>query len=127
MNPRPAISIIIPVYNEETTIAAMLESLGETESAEVIVVDGGSTDRTAEIAAQKARVIHRAPGRAAQMNDGAAISSADLLLFLHADVRLAPGALDRIRTALADPAVVGGNLDIRYAGNGLTAGVFTRV
>src|ERR1041384_3463297 len=110
MSPRPAVSIIIPAYNEESAIGAMLESLGESAAAEVIVVDGGSTDRTVEIAARRARVIQSALGRAAQMNAGAAVASADLLLFLHADVRLDPGAVDRIRVALADPAVVGGNL-----------------
>jgi rSAM/selenodomain-associated transferase 2 len=126
MSPSPAVSVIIPTFNEEAAIAAVLESLGDDAATEVIVVDGGSGDRTVEIAARKARVIHAPAGRAAQMNAGAKAASADLLLFLHADVRLAPGALDRIRDAMRDPVVAGGNFDIRYEG-GAPAAVFTLI
>lgn len=124
---RPDVSIVIPVYNEEATIGAVLDCLSVFRSAEVIVVDGGSTDRTAEIAAGRARLIRAKCGRAKQMNAGAEAARGDVLLFLHADVRLAPSALDQIRQAVSDAGVAGGNLDIRYEGGDLAASVFTRV
>jgi len=123
----PDVSVIIAVYNEEAAIGGLLDSLPATESAELIAVDGGSTDRSAELAAQRARVVRSPLGRGVQMNAGAKIATGRVLLFLHADVRLAPGALDRIRLAMQDGAVVGGNFDIRYEGDDLPARVFTRV
>ncbi len=123
----PAISIIVPVYNEEATIGGLLQDLRSQRSAEVIVVDGGSTDRTAELAAPNARLIHSEMGRAAQMNAGAAAASGEVLLFLHADARLEDGSLDQIRRAMQDGSIVGGNFDIRYEGDGCAAGIFTRI
>src|ERR1039458_9285807 len=113
----PAISIVVPVYNEEAAIGGLLDNLGAQGFAEVIVVDGGSTDRTAELASQRARFLRSEMGRGAQMNAGAAAASGETLLFLHADVRLEEGSLDEIRRAMEDAAIVGGNFDIRYEGN----------
>jgi rSAM/selenodomain-associated transferase 2 len=123
----PAISIVVPVYNEEAAIGGLLDNLGIHGSAEVIVVDGGSTDRTAEVASPRARVVRSERGRAAQMNAGGATASAETLLFLHADVRLAEGSLEQIGRAMEDAAIVGGNFDIRYEGNDWAAGAFTRI
>jgi rSAM/selenodomain-associated transferase 2 len=123
----PAISIVVPVYNEEAAIGGLLDNLGAQRFGEVIVVDGGSTDRTAELASQRVRVIRSEIGRAAQMNAGAAAASGETLLFLHADVRLEEGSLDQIRRAMEDAATVGGNFDIRYGGNDWAAGAFTRI
>ncbi len=122
----PAISIIVPVYNEEVAIVRLLDSLDAQSVAEVIVVDGGSTDRTVEIALQRAHLVRSGLGRAAQMNAGAAAASGKILLFLHADVLLGRGALDQLRLALEDAAAVGGNFDIRYEGKDWAAGAFTR-
>jgi rSAM/selenodomain-associated transferase 2 len=116
----------MPVYNEEAVIGEALENL-DAQAAEVIVVDGGSTDRTVEITARKARVLHAKRGRAMQMNAGAENACGDILLFLHADARLAAGALDQIRRAMADAKVAGGNFDIHYEGGDWAAAVFTRV
>lgn len=123
----PTISIVVPVYNEEAVIGGLLDNLGTQGSAEVIVVDGGSTDRTADLASHRARLVRSEIGRAAQMNAGAAVASGEILLFLHADVRLEAGYLDQIRRAMEDVAIVGGNFDIRYEGNDWAAGTFTRV
>jgi rSAM/selenodomain-associated transferase 2 len=78
--------------------------------AEVVVVDGGSRDRTREIAAAVPgiRVLSAPRGRGPQMNAGARATTAPVLLFLHADVSLPDDATAWIARALADPAVVAG-------------------
>lgn len=81
---------------------------------EVIVVDGGSADRTREICRESgAVVLSSSPGRARQMNHGAQMAQGDVLLFLHADTQLPPFALTDIRSALEDPECVGGHFDVR--------------
>ena len=67
------LSIIIPVLNEERTIAGTVSDLARIEACEIIVVDGGSTDRTAEVVRDgPSRLVAAARGRAAQMNQGRA-------------------------------------------------------
>jgi rSAM/selenodomain-associated transferase 2 len=127
MTSAPAISIVVPVYNEEAALGGLLDNLCAQGSAEVIVVDGGSADRTAELARHRARVVRSEIGRATQMNAGAAAASGETLLFLHADVRLGEGSLEQIRRAMEDAAIVGGNFDIRYEGDDWAAGAFTRI
>ena len=107
----PRISVIVPALDEERRIAPALRALVDSEAwHEVIVVDGGSSDRTAELAraVDGVRVLESPRGRARQMNRGAAAATGDVLLFLHADVGLPPDARERIAAALADPAVVAG-------------------
>jgi rSAM/selenodomain-associated transferase 2 len=107
------ISIVVPTLDEEATLAATLGRLREPEVREVIVADGGSTDRTRAIAAPLAdRVIEAPRGRASQMNAGAAAASGDVLLFVHADTRMPRGFAAAIVRALADRAVVGGRFDV---------------
>jgi rSAM/selenodomain-associated transferase 2 len=92
------LSIVVPCLNEAHGIAATLVSLAplRARGAEVIVVDGGSHDHTAERAAPLAdAVITAARGRASQMNAGAARARGEILLFLHADTVL-PGAADAL-------------------------------
>jgi rSAM/selenodomain-associated transferase 2 len=88
--------------------------------AEVIVVDGGSSDRTVDIARSfpAVRVVSAPRGRGTQMNAGAALASRDVLLFLHADVALPPDAAAWVAHALADPAVVGGAFRTRTVADG---------
>jgi rSAM/selenodomain-associated transferase 2 len=85
------LSVVVPALNEAAGIRAALQALGplRTRGHEVIVVDGGSGDGTAELArALCDRVLCAPRGRALQMNAGAAAASGDALVFLHADTRL---------------------------------------
>jgi rSAM/selenodomain-associated transferase 2 len=103
------ISVIIPTLNEVSHIAAAVESAWVAGAAEVIVVDGGSSDQTTTLATQHgARVLKNGQGRGPQQNCGAAAAAADVLLFLHADCRLSADAGQQIEDALADEAVLGG-------------------
>jgi len=111
------ISVIIPVLNEEKNIAVTLQSLARFAPFQIIVVDGGSTDRTAGICQQfGVKVMVSARGRAQQMNSGAKAASGDILLFLHADTTLPNSAFDDIRLALGDSRYVGGRFDVELDG-----------
>lgn len=125
----PSVSILVPTYREASTIEGLLDNLSLLRADEIIVIDGGSLDGTAETASRfgGVRLVHAAPCRAAQMNAGVLASRGDILVFLHADVRLNPGALEAVRRALSDPAVAGGNFDIRYDGSDFAAACFTRI
>jgi len=113
------LSIIIPTLNEAEGIAATLESLAglRCRGHEVIVVDGGSSDGTADLVHGLAdRVLAASPGRAGQMNAGACAAAGDVLLFLHADSRL-PDAADRlVLQGLAEGGAAWGRFDVRIAG-----------
>lgn len=81
---------------------------------EVVVSDGGSSDRTVEIArAAGARVVAGGRGRGVQLNRGAAAASGDVLVFLHADTRLPEGAVTAVREAVGR-GVVGGGFLVRF-------------
>lgn len=85
------LAVVIPALNEADQLPRLLDQLYEQSNIEleVVVVDGGSTDRTVGIAKQSgAKVIETQPGRGRQMNRGAASTSAPLVLFLHADSQL---------------------------------------
>ncbi|MEE8338364.1 MAG: TIGR04283 family arsenosugar biosynthesis glycosyltransferase [Dehalococcoidia bacterium] len=115
---RPRVSVVIPVLAEQATIAEAVSNAFAAGADEVIVADGGSADRTVELAqAAGARVVQAARGRGTQQNAGAAEASGDLLCFLHADVRLPRGAVDAMRVALADRSVAGGNFRVRFGGS----------
>ena len=93
----------MPVLDEAAGIVAALESLAPLRAAgnEVIVVDGGSADGSAESARPLCdRVVIAPRGRAAQMNAGAQEARGDVLLFLHADTRCPPGAPEAISQAM---------------------------
>lgn len=87
----PALSVVIPALNAAATLPATLAALGGVPG-EVVVVDGGSTDATAAIAASLgARVLRAPPGRGGQIAAGVAAARGAWLLLLHADTSLAPG------------------------------------
>lgn len=119
------ISLIVPVLNEESTLPTFLAMAAKLRPAEIIVADGGSTDRTALIAQQAGvQFTISQPGRGPQMNAGAALATGDVLLFLHADAQLRPGALAAIAAALANPQLRGGIFDVVFDGGDWVARTF---
>jgi rSAM/selenodomain-associated transferase 2 len=113
------LSIIIPTLDEAEGIVATLESLRELRGRghEVIVVDGGSGDGTANLARDLAdRVLAASAGRASQMNAGARVAAGDVLLFLHADSRLPDAADHLVLQGLAAAGLAWGRFDVRIAG-----------
>lgn len=101
-NHAPSVSVIIPALNEAGYLPALLDCLASqtVSPGEVVVVDGGSTDATPELARRwGARILHGGlPG--VSRNVGAASALGDWLLFLDADVRLAPDALEVAHAAV---------------------------
>ena len=111
------LSIIVPVLDDADHLERLLPHLrSECPDADVLVVDGGSGDRTPLIARgwPDVRYLVGERGRARQMNAGARAARGDVLLFLHADTRLPPGASVAIVRALEDPAVASGRFDVRF-------------
>ena len=107
-------SVVIPALNEEENIARAINSALAAGADEVIVVDGGSRDRTREIARMRdCRVLERPRGRAMQQNAGAAAARGDVLLFLHADNWLEPAVGDQLRAAFADERAQAGAFEQR--------------
>ena len=105
---------LIPTLNEASAIQRSLRRLQKLAPYEIIVADGGSQDDTPELARPYATVVKGGRGRGTQLNAGAARATGDVLLFLHADVRLPQDALSAIESALADPNVVGGHFRVRF-------------
>lgn len=97
------ISIIIPVYNEASTIDRLIDNLEQFKaSCEIIFVDGGSQDGTSGIIEEKYRLVHSPrKGRSHQMNVGAALATGEILLFLHSDSLLPGDALKRIQEIIS--------------------------
>lgn len=110
------LSLIIPAWNEEEALPASLAAARKAcPTAEILVLDGGSTDETVRKAEEAGvRVLCAKRGRGHQQNAGAAVSTATTLLFLHADTLLPPGAGEAISEALADPRTVGGNFRLCF-------------
>lgn len=106
--PMPSLSVIVPALDAAAVLPATLAALEEGRAdgllREVIVVDGGSTDRTAALAeAAGARVIAAPRGRGAQLAAGGAAASGAWLLFLHADTLLAAGWAAAVAAFIAAP------------------------
>jgi rSAM/selenodomain-associated transferase 2 len=113
------LSIIIPTLSEASSIVATLTALSpyRARGAEVIVVDGGSRDGTADLAGACADRVLMAPrGRATQMNAGAAVARGGVLLFLHADTRLPDDADRLIAEGLARSGRAWGRFDVAIEG-----------
>jgi rSAM/selenodomain-associated transferase 2 len=135
------ISVVIPAYNEEKVLPSTLKALFEQPGEfEVILVDGGSTDRTCAVAKSfgfidgvhdynrsseasrntlhASRLTFYAPkGRASQMNAGAKQAKGEWLLFLHADTRLPEGAIQRLNDMESDQAIQAGGFMHQFSGD----------
>ena len=134
------VSVVIPAYNEEQALPHTLrELLSQCGDYEVIVVDGGSTDRTRVVGESfgfddrtrihnstipsprtphPSRLLLAAPkGRASQMNVGAKEATGDWLLFLHADTVLPAGAIQRLNRMEADHSIQAGGFMHQFSGD----------
>ena len=121
----PTVAVVLPVLNEAPHLDACLSELLKHHAVdEILVVDGGSTDASVEtvcrhMAADAARVtpclLQASRGRARQMHAGAQAAHSDVLLFLHADVRLPEGAVEQVRAALRR-GYLWGRFDARLSG-----------
>jgi len=114
------IAVIIPMLDEAARAGGLLDDLRGRDLAEIIVVDGGSADDTRAVVGAFAEVslLQAGAGRARQMNAGAAAATSEVLLFLHADVRLPEDAAGQIRAALSDERFVGGAFKTRTVHDG---------
>ncbi len=120
----PAISIIVPILNEIELLPELLAHLQQWQrnGCEVMLVDGGSSDGTAEVAEAIGFTVLRASrGRARQMNAGAAKAKGEALVFLHADTRLPADADQRIIEALKKRHW--GRFDVQLSGDKWMLGV----
>jgi rSAM/selenodomain-associated transferase 2 len=111
------ISVVIPTWNEARDLPRTLAALRQNRApCDLIVVDGGSTDGTRDLATKLgARVLESdLPQRAAQMNLGARHATGQTVLFLHADTLLPVGGLARIQQTLQSQTVGGGGFARRF-------------
>ncbi|MDF0645145.1 MAG: TIGR04283 family arsenosugar biosynthesis glycosyltransferase [Nitrospira sp.] len=141
------VSVIVPAYNEEAALPHTLEALLRQEGAyEVILVDGGSSDRTRTIAESFGfidaaghahhpsesspasggrsvenplphRILTAPKGRASQMNAGAVAARGEWLLFLHADTVLPHGAIRRLNAMQSESTIQAGGFMHRFSGS----------
>lgn len=110
------ISVVMPVLNEADGLEETVgRALRVPEVSEVIVVDGGSRDATRERARRLgARLLESPAGRGGQMRAGGLVATGDVVLFLHADTWLEPGAGKAVLRCLEDPTVVAGGFWKRF-------------
>ena len=117
----PLLSVVIPVRNEAQALPGLLDDLADLRATgvELILVDGGSGDGTCELALGRVdQLLRTAPGRALQMNAGAAVACGEYLWFVHADTRVSVESLESLQGALKERPLWG-RFDVRLSGPGL--------
>ena len=125
---RARISIVIPTLNEAGHIRGTLDGLRQADVYEIIVADGGSGDKTADIAeACGATVVRCERGRGRQLNAGAESAAGEILLFLHADTSLPTCFATRVRELLEMPGVSAGAFSLRIDGRRVSYRVIERL
>jgi rSAM/selenodomain-associated transferase 2 len=117
------VSIIVPALNEEARIGSTLRALQALSGEkEILVADGGSEDRTVEIAVNLGvRVVACERGRGCQILTAALQANGSVLWFVHADTRPEAGAIESIDEALREKATVGGNFALVFEGDHYSA------
>lgn len=128
------VSAIIPTFNEELTITKTLEALSRLVNvSEVIVVDGGSTDKTVEIIEKFERlkslklVQISESNRGKQLHEGTKHASGDIFWFVYADTRPTQGSAKQIKGVMKYSKVVGGNFEVIFGGESRAAKFMTRL
>lgn len=128
------ISVIVPTFNEELTIKKTLEALARLQNvSEVIIVDGGSTDRTREIVEnfkeiKNLRLVNFGVlNRGKQLHEGTKHAVHEIFWFIHADARPVQGSGRQIKANMRYKEVVGGSFEIVFAGNSRRARFLTRL
>ena len=110
-----SISIIIPTLNEEKNISNLLPYLRSNfSSCEIIISDGGSSDKTVALAQNFCKVVHSSKGRGLQLNNGAEQASGNILWFLHADTIPHANSLNYIQDTMKNIDTVGGGFEYNF-------------
>jgi rSAM/selenodomain-associated transferase 2 len=128
------LSVIIPTFNEELTIKKTLDALSRLVNVdEIIIVDGGSADKTIEIienypANKLLRLINfPEPNRGKQLHEGTRHASGEIFWFLHADTRPVQGCGKQIKQYMRYKEIVGGNFHVIFDGDSRWARFLTRL
>ncbi len=120
---QPLISVVIPTLNEASFILQTIEA-AKTNHVEIIVVDGGSTDETRELAIKAGvKVIQSPRGRGRQLNEGALHAVGKIIIFLHADTVLPKGFAAEVISALSKPKTIAGAFRLGITGKNWALGM----
>ena len=118
------ISVIIPTFNEETTIEKTLAAISRLVNVdEIIIVDGGSADKTAERienfeTVKEIKLVRtKDSNRGMQLHEGTKYATGEILWFIHADTRPKQGSAGQIKKNLRFDEIVGGNFEIVFSGD----------
>ncbi len=128
------ISVIIPTFNEELSIGKTLDALSRLVNVdEIIIVDGGSTDKTLEVVGKykqqkKLKIVNfTEANRGKQLHEGTKHASGEIFWFLHADTRPVLGCARQIKALMRYDEIVGGNFEVVFDGNSRWARFLTKL